>query len=113
MHPCGSRTSIKTAQSKVVRDQELVRIDETAGTVEIDGDGKDVYNATGLHELAAAGSGRLTLLGTGTDNDRPVDVRETIDIGPVSFTMRREVKPKDGAFFTRHVYAFARKAPSS
>ncbi len=96
---------------KIVQDKDLVSLDETALSYTIrsaDGKSTDVYQVQGLKKLQSSGLGTLILSGKATENDAPVEVRETITLNSTSLDILRETKPVNGSFQFRHEYLFAR-----
>ena len=96
---------------KIVQDKDLVSLDETALSYTIrsaDGKSTDVYQVQGLKKLQSSGLGTLILSSKATENDAPVEVRETITLNSTSLDILRETKPVNGSFQFRHEYLFAR-----
>lgn len=98
--------------TKVVTDEELIRIDATAGTYDSHGaDGKleDSYSIAGLEQMHD-GRGVLVLTGKGTENNAPVEVRTTMRIGRNILEMTRETAVAGQPLTFRHAYTFVRAA---
>lgn len=76
---------------KIVRADDAVTFDPAAGTT---------------------GRGTIALAGTGNENGRAVEVRESIGLEPTALVLRREVRAPGGAFFTPHVYRMTRRVPA-
>lgn len=51
---------------------------------------------------------RLVLEGDGTDNDKPARLRQTIEISPGTFRVRKDVQFAGGGYEFRHEYVFRR-----
>lgn len=98
--------------TKVVTDEELIRIDAAAGTYDSRGaDGKleDSYSIAGLEQLHD-GRGVLVLTGKGTENNAPAEVRTTMRIGRNILEMTRETAAAGQPLTFRHAYTFVRAA---
>jgi hypothetical protein len=75
-----------------------------------DGEGDDLYRVTGTMNPARGAPLNLVLWGRGTENDAPVDVRETLTVTATTYQLVRETRPVgQGAFQFRHAYNFTRK----
>jgi hypothetical protein len=106
--------------SKTVRESEIVTIDPAAANWTIQdvpapasrsAAEKSVYSVQGLSQMKAA-RGKLTLLGSGTDNDKKVDVQENVLLGRNIFQMERTVRaPQEKDFLFRHIFVFTREQP--
>ncbi len=97
---------------KTVVSEETVTIDPAASSYRIqNGDG--TYDATflapGLAAFGAA-SGTVVLMGQGTENDAPVELRITLQIDRDSFTMLRESRRAGAEWLFRNQYRLARAA---
>ncbi len=95
---------------KIVREHEIVHIDSVAATYVVTNEDKssDPYSIASVNPFDVAGKTQVVLLGHGTDNDRPAEVRETLTITPKAMTMLREVRAAGGEYLFRHRYAFSR-----
>jgi hypothetical protein len=95
-----------------VKNEDRIRIDLGAKTFDWgprDKPGKvNHYTVTGFDELAAQGSGKLILTGTGEENGKPVAVRETITLTAKELTILKETGPKDGKLIFRNQYKLKR-----
>jgi hypothetical protein len=95
---------------KTVRSRERVTIDADKGTWRVqNGDGTydNTFAARGLADFGPAG-GTLELMGKGTENDEPVDLRITITASAGSFTMLRESRRAGSEFQFRNQYKFSK-----
>jgi hypothetical protein len=98
--------------NKTVKELSVVSIDPAAstGTFTSDRDrSSDTYKVAGLADFAASGRGVLTLTGSGTENDRKVDVRITITLRRNLYTYRKETRLPGEEFQFRDGYTFTRK----
>ncbi|MDP9049927.1 MAG: hypothetical protein M3O31_04275 [Acidobacteriota bacterium] len=96
--------------TKVVTDEEVVRIDTLAAhyeTLGADGKVADSYSIAGLDALRE-GRGVLMLTGKGTENDATVDVRTTLRIGRNILEMTRETAAAGQPMSFRHAYTLVR-----
>jgi hypothetical protein len=96
--------------TKTVAETSVIRLDLASAKYEVtDGTGKvdSTYAVAGLDGLKQ-GRGVLTLTGKGTENDVPVDVRETLRIGRNIMEMTRETSADGREFNFRHTYTFVR-----
>ena len=96
---------------KVVQDKDIVTLDEAASNYVIrsaDGKSTDSYQVNGLNRLRADGTGKLILIGKATENDAPVEVRETITLDATRLDILRETKLAGRSFLFRHEYVFSR-----
>ena len=96
---------------KTVRDTSVVLVDRVAGSYTVSdakGTVETRYRITGATGFDAAAGGTIALDGEGTDNDQPVEVRNTIRVSADSLTIRRDVRPAGGVYRMRHEYHFAR-----
>jgi hypothetical protein len=106
--------------TKTVRESEIVTIDPAAATWVIQDVAapaskspaeKSVYSIQGLSQMKAA-HGKFTLVGTGTDNDKKVDVQENVLLGRNIFQIERTVRgPQEKDFLFRHIFVFTREQP--
>ena len=97
---------------KIVRSAALVRIDPAAARYSSrapNATKADDYRiAEGLTAFAENGEGTMVLLGTGTENDQPVEVRATLSVNPTNYSLLRETRLAGQAFLFRHIYKFVR-----
>jgi hypothetical protein len=96
--------------TKVVTDDEVVRIDTLAAryeTLGVEGKLQDSYSIAGLDALRE-GRGVLVLTGKGTENDAAVDVRTTLRIGRNILEMTRETAAAGQPMNFRHAYTLVR-----
>lgn len=92
---------------KTVRDGYTLSIDLGEGILtKTDAGGADHYRML----AQANGMQSWTLWGRGTENETPVDVRETLIVAPNALSWLRETRPGNGAFAFRHAYTFTRKS---
>jgi hypothetical protein len=97
--------------NKVVQESEQVEIDWAGAKYRVFGsEGKPPteYSVEGLAKLSTAGYGRLRLSGKATENDKPVDIRETVTLSADRFTMLRESKLPGADYLFRHQFTFVR-----
>ena len=95
---------------KTVRSRERVTIDAGKGTWRVqnsDGTYDNTFAAQGLAAFGPAG-GTLELMGKGTENNEPVDLRITITATGGSFTMLRESRRAGTEFQFRNQYKFSK-----
>jgi hypothetical protein len=71
----------------------------------------DSYQVEGLENLAAKHRGVLVLTGSGTENDKKVDVRITITIGRNLYKFVKETRLPGQDFLFRDGYTFTRRDP--
>ena len=71
----------------------------------------DTYSIEGLEKLRPSGFGDLVLTGTGTENDKPVDVRISLTLNRNLYTFRKETRPPGKDFLFRDGYSFTRRNP--
>jgi hypothetical protein len=96
---------------KIVRDGFTLSVDaKEAIFAKTDGDGASLYRIIGDMAPKAGAPLRWTLWGKGTENDKPVDVRETLTLTAREFTLLRETRPtgSGAAYLFRHEYRLAR-----
>ena len=87
-------------------------LDASAGTATITSDrdhSSDTYKVEGLAEFAKTGRGKLLLTGTGTENEKKVDVRISIVVRRNLYTYQKETRLPGGEFLFRDGYTFTRK----
>jgi hypothetical protein len=98
--------------NKTVKEVSLLVLDAAAGTAtftsESDHSGTK-YRAAGLAEFSGNGTGKLILTGSGTDNDKKVDVRITMALRRNLYTYVKETKLPGQEFLFRDGYTFTRK----
>ncbi|WP_263410735.1 hypothetical protein [Terriglobus tenax] len=100
--------------TKTVVESSLVTIDPAKALyISQSETGKpDPSAITGLEKLKN-GRGTLVLSGTGTDNNKPAEVRTTLRITRNLLEMTREVKLAGEDYKFRHAYTFTRSAAPS
>lgn len=95
---------------KTVRSRDRVTIDASAATYRVqNSDG--TYDATfAINGLAGFGKGSDTvvLIGKGTENDAPVDLRITLSVTPKQITMERESRKAGEEWMFRNRYVLTR-----
>jgi hypothetical protein len=99
---------------KTVRSTERITIAADRSSYRIrNGDGTydATFAATGLREFGA-GSNTVVLMGKGTENDQPVDLRITITLTAGTFSMRRESRLAGGDWRFRNEYQFKKQPPA-
>lgn len=100
--------------AKTVIEKSTVSIDSALKryTVTSDRDhSTDSYQVEGLESLAAKHRGVLVLSGSGTENDKKVDVRITITIGRNLYKFVKETRLPGQDFLFRDGYTFTRRDP--
>jgi hypothetical protein len=100
--------------TKTVIEKSTVSIDSALKryTVTSDRDrSTDSYQVEGLENLAAKHRGVLVLSGSGTENDKKVDVRITITIGRNLYKFVKETRLPGQDFLFRDGYTFTRRDP--
>jgi hypothetical protein len=100
--------------AKTVKERSLVSIDIAAASATFTSDrdhSSDTYKVTGLLDFAAKTRGTLTLAGTGTENEKKVDVRITITVRRNLYTYQKETRLPGQEFQFRDGYTFTRKQP--
>lgn len=103
---------------KTLDEIQTVSIDPDADTYTMQPEGKKtprVYRVTGLDLFAKERGGTLVLLGEGTDNGKPAEIRNTLTLAGKTVTMLHEARLPGEAFRFRNRYRFTRstKAPVS
>jgi len=96
---------------KVVQESEQVEIDWAGAKYRVygsEGKAPTEYSVEGLAKLNAAGLGTLRLMGKATENDKAVDIRETLILSSDRLTMLRESKLPGAGFLFRHQFTFVR-----
>jgi len=95
---------------KIVREKATIRIPDPGNRYIVkDEDGSEsVYTIASAKGFSGTGSGKLILAGTGTDNNKPVEVRTTLEVTEKSLVILRETKLAGEDFKFRHQYSFAR-----
>jgi len=100
--------------TKTVIEKSTVSIDSALKryTVTSDRDhSTDSYQVEGLENLAAKHRGVLVLSGSGTENDKKVDVRITITVGRNLYKFVKETRLPSQDFLFRDGYTFTRRDP--
>lgn len=100
--------------TKTVIEKSTVSIDSATKryTVTSDRDhSSDNYQVEGLENLAAKHRGVLVLSGSGTENDKKVDVRITVTIGRNLYKFVKETRLPGQDFLFRDGYTFTRRDP--
>jgi hypothetical protein len=100
--------------TKTVIEKSTVSIDSTLKryTVTSDRDhSSDSYQVEGLENLIAKHRGVLVLSGSGTENDKKVDVRITITVGRNLYKFVKETRLPGQDFLFRDGYTFTRRDP--
>lgn len=100
--------------NKTVKELSNVVLDASAGTATFTSDrdhSSDTYKVEGLAEFVKTGRGKLLLTGTGTENDKKVDVRISITVRRNLYTYQKETRLPGGEFLFRDGYTFTRKVP--
>ena len=97
---------------KTVRSTERITIGGDGSTYRVQ-NGAGTYDATfaavGLREFGK-GTNTVVLVGTGTENDKPVDIRITVKIDGDGFAMLRESRLSGADWLYRNQYQFKRDA---
>ncbi len=100
--------------NKTVKQISLVAIDAAAAAASFTSDRDrtgDHYKVEGMEEFSRTNSGKLTLTGSGTENDKKVKVRITITLRRNLYSYRKETQPPGEEFQFRDGYTFTRKQP--
>ncbi len=95
---------------KIVRDREDVLVDAHAVTLVTHGDDGGIH-ASQIDDVIGftdAPTGKLVVLGVGTENDKPVQTRTTYAINRDAFTIVLETHATGVDYAFRHRYAFSR-----
>jgi hypothetical protein len=98
--------------NKIVVERSTVTIDAAGNTFTITSDrdhSSDVYKIEEFKSYPANHRGKLTLTGTGTENDKKVDVRITIAIGRNLYQFVKETRLPGQEFLFRDGYTFTRR----
>lgn len=94
---------------KTVRSSTAISVDPKQQIFSmISEDGADLYRFTETPAARRDGLVVLVLWGRGQENGAPVDVRATLSLGPNTFSLLRETRPKGGRYLFRHEYRMAR-----
>ena len=97
---------------KIIKSIALVRIEAEPARYSsraVNGSKRDEYRIIeGLADFQARGEGTLVMLGTGTENEQPVEVRSTLTLSAKEYSLLRETRLAGQAFAFRHVYKFTR-----
>jgi len=95
---------------KVEQSKQTVAVDFAAKTYTVtpEGEGARSYKIDASSKVRADGTGRLVLDGDASENDRPVVVRYTLDIGQDTLCMTRATGPTIGKTEFRNEYRFTR-----
>ncbi|HEX9389892.1 MAG TPA: S1/P1 nuclease [Usitatibacteraceae bacterium] len=97
---------------KVVKSVAMVRIDPAEARYSSrvpNSDQRDDYRIVdGLADFLVRGEGTLLLLGTGIENEQPVEVRSTLTINAKEYSLLRETRSAGQEFAFRHAYKFTR-----
>lgn len=100
--------------SKVVEETDTVAFDPAASTYSEADDDKpaQVFKVTGFETLTN-GRGQLVLTGSGTENDKPSEMRITLTIRRNLLEILEETRPAGSAeaFAFRHAFRFTRAKP--
>ena len=97
--------------NKVVQDKDFVAVDLKGATYTVesaDDKSKTIYVIEGADRLKTDGTGKILLLGKGTENKADVEIRQTLTIGKEKLSLLRETKLAGGAYKFRHEYSFLR-----
>jgi hypothetical protein len=101
--------------NKTVVERSTVTMDQHSSTYTVTSDrdhSSDTYKiAEGLDSFTASHRGKLTLTGTGTENDKKVDVRITITLGRNLYKFVKETRLPGQDFLFRDGYTFTRRDP--
>jgi hypothetical protein len=100
--------------SKVVEETDTVAFDPAASTYsESDGNKPpQIFKVSGFNALTS-GRGQLELSGSGTENDKPSEMRITLTIRRNLLEILEETRPagSSDAFAFRHAFRFTRATP--
>jgi hypothetical protein len=100
--------------SKVVLERSTVTLDIPNRTFTVTSDrdhSSDTFKVIGLDLLSPMGFGNLTLTGSGTENDKPVEVRITLTLSRNQYEYRKETRRPGQEFLFRDGYSFTRRNP--
>jgi len=100
--------------NKIVQETSRVTIDPEHQTFTVLSDGDktaETYQMEGLPKFYEKLAGVLVLKGSGTENDKKVDVRITIKIGKNYYRYEKQTRLPGGDFQFRDAYTFTRREP--
>ncbi|MBS1716055.1 MAG: hypothetical protein JST30_17140 [Armatimonadetes bacterium] len=95
---------------KIEQSKQTVAVDFAAKTYTVTPEGESArsYTIDAASRVQADGTGRLVLKGEAQENDKPVVVRYTLDIGKDTLRMTRTTGPTIGKTEFRNEYRFTR-----
>ena len=98
--------------TKVVRESVTLTFDGATATITSGKEKPAIYSVAGLEVFRKVNRGTLVLTGTGTDNDKPADVRITITLRRNLYTWVKETRAAgtQAPFVFRDGYTFTRLA---
>lgn len=104
--------SFDDGPGKTVTERMELSVDPAAKTLTLASeDSRDTYRIEPGSRLQPAGALDLSMTGRGTENDKPVEVREALTLTPSLMVLRRETRPAGGEFRLRHEYRLSLKMP--
>jgi hypothetical protein len=100
--------------NKLVQEISQVAFDLDKNTFSVsseDGKETDTYQISGADKLAPNGLGTLTMIGSGAENDKKVDLRITLRVDRNAYHYLRETRLPGESFQMRDAYNFTRRYP--
>lgn len=93
---------------KIARESTTLAVDTERGSASIKSDDNSSEQLSITEVKASASKISLVLSGTGTENEKKVEVRSTLVCAPNTFTLLRETRSPGQEFAFRHKYSFTR-----